>query len=245
MKVSCEKLNMIVLNASMQICHWPFLMFITSLFHSCLCSPGFLGQNCTDVDDCYPQHGCQNGATCLDGDGNYTCVCTAEFLGPNCTDINDCYPTHMCNNGGTCVDGDGNHTCTCPQDFGGDFCDTGEFRIVYFESNFTHTWPHFCFKQIRVLEIITTSETTARYWKHLSPGIQSQKMIFYCAKEKTTNKHQIIFWFGFPVLFQIVGLCSAFHLDGLLDHLHCSSVSMLTTILMLSLLDQPLLFQAR
>ncbi|XP_035688970.1 fibropellin-1-like [Branchiostoma floridae] len=61
----------------------------TDMFGSyrCSCRDGYStgsdGFSCVDNDDCrsYP---CENGATCLDGGGNYTCQCLSGFKGDNC-----------------------------------------------------------------------------------------------------------------------------------------------------------------
>ena len=52
-----------------------------TLFYSCACAFGFHGTFCeVNVDDCQ-DHGCENGATCVDGVGNYTCLCAPNYKG--------------------------------------------------------------------------------------------------------------------------------------------------------------------
>lgn len=51
------------------------------LFLSCACAFGFHGTFCeVNVDDC-EDHGCESGATCVDGVGNYTCLCPPNYTG--------------------------------------------------------------------------------------------------------------------------------------------------------------------
>lgn len=48
---------------------------------SCVCAFGFHGTFCeVNVDDC-EDHGCDDGATCVDGVGNYTCLCPPHYTG--------------------------------------------------------------------------------------------------------------------------------------------------------------------
>lgn len=48
---------------------------------SCACAYGFHGTFCeVNVEDCQ-DHGCENGATCVDGVGNYTCLCPPNYTG--------------------------------------------------------------------------------------------------------------------------------------------------------------------
>uniref|UniRef100_A0A3P8PJ54 Slit homolog 1b (Drosophila) n=1 Tax=Astatotilapia calliptera TaxID=8154 RepID=A0A3P8PJ54_ASTCA len=47
----------------------------------CACAFGFHGTFCeVNVDDC-EDHGCESGATCVDGVGNYTCLCPPNYTG--------------------------------------------------------------------------------------------------------------------------------------------------------------------
>ncbi|KAG7245602.1 hypothetical protein CRUP_000807, partial [Coryphaenoides rupestris] len=41
----------------------------------CVCSPGYVGDDCSvDYDDCN-EHRCLNGAQCLDEFNGYSCIC--------------------------------------------------------------------------------------------------------------------------------------------------------------------------
>ncbi|XP_052807791.1 uncharacterized protein LOC128236745 isoform X3 [Mya arenaria] len=76
-----------------------------------------------DLDDCNPQP-CQNGGTCIDGQGTYTCECAAGYEGTTCvTDIDDC-ATNTCQNSGKCVDGVNFYTCNCFAGYTGFTCQT-------------------------------------------------------------------------------------------------------------------------
>ena len=58
------------------------------LSHSCACAFGFHATFCeVNVDDCQ-DHGCENGATCVDGVGNYTCLCSPDYTGTSQPGIN-------------------------------------------------------------------------------------------------------------------------------------------------------------
>uniref|UniRef100_A0A671WS75 Slit homolog 1b (Drosophila) n=1 Tax=Sparus aurata TaxID=8175 RepID=A0A671WS75_SPAAU len=85
----------------------------------CACAFGFHGTFCeVNVDDCQ-DHGCENGATCVDGVGNYTClcVCIPGWVGPVCgIDYNECVD-HRCQNGAQCVDHLDGYSCVCPQGY--------------------------------------------------------------------------------------------------------------------------------
>lgn len=59
--------------------HETFLLSVRRF--SCACAYGFHGTFCeVNVDDCQ-DHGCENGATCVDGVGNYTCLCPPNYTG--------------------------------------------------------------------------------------------------------------------------------------------------------------------
>ncbi|CAH1250407.1 MATN2 [Branchiostoma lanceolatum] len=55
--------------------------------YRCSCRDGYDmradGYSCVDADDCR-SNPCENGATCLDGNGNYTCQCPSGFKGDTC-----------------------------------------------------------------------------------------------------------------------------------------------------------------
>ena len=52
---------------------------------------GFSGERCeVNIDDCVG-HRCENGATCVDGVGDYECACRPEYTGRFCTeDVDEC-----------------------------------------------------------------------------------------------------------------------------------------------------------
>ena len=50
-----------------------------TLGYNCTCEKGYTGYKCQhNIDECIG-NACTNGATCLDGIGNYTCQCPAGF----------------------------------------------------------------------------------------------------------------------------------------------------------------------
>lgn len=70
-------------------CSSAALFRCVSVFHlfSCACAFGFHGTFCeVNVDDCQ-DHGCENGATCVDGVGNYTCLCPPNYAGMTATSV--------------------------------------------------------------------------------------------------------------------------------------------------------------
>ncbi|MDP6945159.1 MAG: hypothetical protein QF464_13505, partial [Myxococcota bacterium] len=81
----------------------------------------------TCSEDCLSTH-CRNGATCHDGDFDYTCTCAPGFVNgdleeqKDCeVDQNNCQP-EPCENGGTCVDRVDAWACICPVGYGGNKC---------------------------------------------------------------------------------------------------------------------------
>jgi len=76
-----------------------------------------------NADEC-DSSPCKNGATCVDGEMQFTCTCAGGFTGPLCEiDIDEC-EGDPCKNGATCVDGVGEFSCTCPPGFSGTLCET-------------------------------------------------------------------------------------------------------------------------
>lgn len=54
---------------------------------SCVCPPGYEGQQCElNPDDC-EDNDCENNSTCVDGVNNYTCVCPPNYKGTCSTSL--------------------------------------------------------------------------------------------------------------------------------------------------------------
>ena len=68
---------------------------------------GGIHPDCENIDECI-LNVCQNGAACLDLDGDYTCTCGTGFLGKNCSVLDRCVG-HVCQHGGQCVNGVSTH----------------------------------------------------------------------------------------------------------------------------------------
>ncbi|KAF7646065.1 hypothetical protein LDENG_00194150 [Lucifuga dentata] len=66
------------------------------------------------MDDCQ-DHGCENGATCVDGVGNYTCLCPPHFTGLFCEEEEGvCSPgRNPCQNQATCLSTLTGPRCVC------------------------------------------------------------------------------------------------------------------------------------
>jgi hypothetical protein len=93
--------------------------------HSCLCLPGFTGDNCqTNINECssYP---CHNGI-CFDHVNGYTCLCDDGYTGVNCQTEICATIKNSCLNGGQiyCEYGLISYNCICPTGFTGSMCET-------------------------------------------------------------------------------------------------------------------------
>eukprot|EP00058_Branchiostoma_floridae_P023717 XP_002609207.1 hypothetical protein BRAFLDRAFT_125961 [Branchiostoma floridae] len=79
--------------------------------YSCVCSPGWTGQNCQqDINEC-TRNPCQHGR-CVNKDGGYKCICSPGWTGQNCQeDVNEC-TKKPCQHG-RCVNKDGGYKCIC------------------------------------------------------------------------------------------------------------------------------------
>lgn len=79
---------------------------------------------------------CENGATCVDGDGNYTCACVVGYTDFYCSiEINECQDV-ICQHGGTCQDYVGYFQCDCKPGFTDVYCETGENDEMFLSNVF-------------------------------------------------------------------------------------------------------------
>ncbi|XP_072293357.1 protein eyes shut homolog [Eucyclogobius newberryi] len=91
--------------------------------YTCICTPGWSGQNCgINVNDCV-QHWCQNGGTCVDEIDGYSCLCPKGYTGLYCEEDIDFCVGHVCSEHGVCVDGQSNFTCRCMLGYEGPLCE--------------------------------------------------------------------------------------------------------------------------
>ncbi|XP_078376434.1 uncharacterized protein LOC144659796 isoform X3 [Oculina patagonica] len=76
----------------------------------------------SDIDEC-ANNPCQNGASCIDSQGDYQCICQNGFEGKNCDkDIDEC-ANNPCQNGASCINSQGDYQCACQNGFEGKNCD--------------------------------------------------------------------------------------------------------------------------
>ncbi|XP_068740086.1 neurogenic locus Notch protein-like isoform X3 [Montipora capricornis] len=76
-----------------------------------------------NFDPCKARTPCQNGASCVNNNSDYTCICKSGYKGKNCEqDINECLTT-PCRNGGTCENLAGSYKCKCKDGFLGRHCE--------------------------------------------------------------------------------------------------------------------------
>ncbi|KAJ8034335.1 Fibropellin-1 [Holothuria leucospilota] len=105
--------------------------------YTCVCAPGFAGQNCllsTDLpqlDVCTSMTVvCQNGGTCrntycsFSGDSGSFCECVIGFYGERCqiVDVNPCQ-SNPCRNDGICAPFNKYFACQCLPTFSGPTCE--------------------------------------------------------------------------------------------------------------------------
>ena len=90
----------------------------------CTCDPGFTGEFCHEIDDCYGMDCGENGQ-CIDGANTFTCVCDDEYTGEYCeVQINECNRLNItCSEHGQCISEAGSHRCECDQSFTGGNCE--------------------------------------------------------------------------------------------------------------------------
>ncbi len=108
----------------------------TSAFR-CVCSPGYVGQNCeTLADMCHAVPSvCKNGATCRNIAGRADCVCPAGWTGEACDlptgQTCEGYarikglsgPKAVCSNQGTCMTTSSTgFRCVCDPGYQGSYC---------------------------------------------------------------------------------------------------------------------------
>ena len=87
-----------------------------------LYSPGYVGPNCTDLDECKTGSPCKHGGTCTNTIGNYQCDCTNGWTGQSCQiDIDEC-SLGVCINSVNCTNTPGNYSCSCLPGFTGLDC---------------------------------------------------------------------------------------------------------------------------
>merc|ERR1712226_569653 len=93
----------------------------TASGYTCLCEPGFLGEECDTELLCDPI--CLNGGLCArDRFDQERCFCPPGYTGEQCQN-SACSPS-PCYNGGTCeIDTSGAANCTCPAGYSGQFCE--------------------------------------------------------------------------------------------------------------------------
>uniref|UniRef100_A0A674BPL8 Slit homolog 1 protein n=1 Tax=Salmo trutta TaxID=8032 RepID=A0A674BPL8_SALTR len=107
-------------------CQHQSTCLITSTGPQCVCSPGYVGDDCSvDYDDC-EENRCQNRAQCVDQLNGYSCSCLDGYSGQLCEvppsphslcDLADCQ------NGAPCVERAGRALCQCLPGFGGPRCE--------------------------------------------------------------------------------------------------------------------------
>ncbi|KAK2149235.1 hypothetical protein LSH36_460g02011 [Paralvinella palmiformis] len=92
---------------------------------------GFYGNTCdkqvANICDVNP---CENNATCVGSDNNYTCICAPGYTGYHC-EIDLCNPS-PCQNATECIDLGHDFQCTCRPGFSGAHC---EINVNECESN--------------------------------------------------------------------------------------------------------------
>lgn len=92
----------------------------------CVCSDGFGGPDCEDVNECTSGEGCGVGGQCVNTFGSFYCQCDFGFTSnaDSCDDVNECDDS-PCAPDATCSDVAGGYGCACddgPSYGNGYFC---------------------------------------------------------------------------------------------------------------------------
>ncbi|RLW00187.1 hypothetical protein DV515_00009195 [Chloebia gouldiae] len=124
----CEK-QIVLCEASLQLCHAHADCQLSDGTVSCVCKPGYEGDglSCSKVDPCAVLNpgGCNINAECVQtGPGEHRCVCQAGWTGDGrvCSAINNCLlpTTARCHENATCIYiGPAQNDCKCKDGFQG------------------------------------------------------------------------------------------------------------------------------
>uniref|UniRef100_A0A8P4KTZ8 Protein eyes shut homolog n=1 Tax=Dicentrarchus labrax TaxID=13489 RepID=A0A8P4KTZ8_DICLA len=146
----------------------------TASSYTCICTPGWSGQDCRiNVNDCV-QHWCQNGATCVDEIDGYSCLCPRGYTGIYCEEDIDYCVGRRCSEHGVCLDQQYNFTCRCMLGFEGSLCEL--------ETNECNSFP--CASGATCVDLISD------YRCHCPPGFEGTKCeldIDECASSPCKN----------------------------------------------------------
>lgn len=94
---------------------------------SCLCPPGYTGNDCGTTMSSCAEKPCLNEAVCIEdpsGGNNYVCNCQGTgYRERHCQLENISCGLEACHNGGTCLPQPGGWLCQCPSGWSGMRCD--------------------------------------------------------------------------------------------------------------------------
>ncbi|XP_039287385.1 sushi, von Willebrand factor type A, EGF and pentraxin domain-containing protein 1-like [Nilaparvata lugens] len=91
--------------------------------HTCLCAPGFEGNECQNkIDEC-SLGPCQNGGECLQAVDGFYCHCPSSFEGQFCESKIDECSVDPCATGASCSNSKEGYTCKCGSEFSGKNCE--------------------------------------------------------------------------------------------------------------------------